>query len=136
MAAQGEPAAAANTAVLVEEHEASGSEDAPVPLWVFRPTDARGALPALLWFHGGGQVLGFAAQEDAYLKRVASEVGCMVISVDYRLAPEARPPAAAQDGLAAWGWLCREAKALGADRERLAIAGASGGGGDRSHDPR
>ena len=83
----------------------------------------------MLWFHGGGQVLGFAAQEDAYLKRIAGEVGCMVISVDYHLAPEARAPAAAQDGFAAWRWLCREAKALGADPERLAIAGASGGGG-------
>ena len=70
----------------------------------------------MLWFHGGGQVLGFAAQEDAYLKRIAIEVGCMVVSVDYRLAPEARAPAAAQDGLAAWRWLCRQAKALGGDR--------------------
>ena len=129
MAAQGEPAAAANTAVLVKEHEASRPGYAPVPLRVFRPTNVRGALPAMLWFHGGGQVLGFAAQEDAYLKRIAGEVGCMVISVDYRLAPEARAPAAAQDGFAAWRWLCREAKALGADPERLAIAGASGGGG-------
>ena len=129
MAAQAEPADAANTAVLIEAHEASRSEDAPVPLRVFRPTNVRGALPAMLWFHGGGQVLGFAAQEDAYLKRIAAEVGCMVISVDYRLAPEARAPAAAQDGLAAWRWLCREAKALGADPTRLGIAGASGGGG-------
>ena len=129
MAAQGAPAAAANTAVLVEEHEASRSGDAPVPLRLFRPTNARGALPAMLWFHGGGQVLGFAAQEDAYLKRVAGEVGCIVISVDYRLAPEARAPAAAQDGFAAWRWLCGMAEALGADPERLGIAGASGGGG-------
>ena len=129
MAAQAEPAAAANTAVLVEAHEASRSGEPPVPLRMFRPTSVRGALPAMLWFHGGGQVLGFAAQEDAYLKRIAGEVGCMVISVDYRLAPEARAPAAAQDGLAAWRWLCREAKVLGADPTRLAIAGASGGGG-------
>ncbi len=129
MAAQGAPASAANTAVLVEAHEASRSGEAPVPLRVFRPTNVRGALPAMLWFHGGGQVLGFAAQEDAYLKRIAGEVGCMVVSVDYRLAPEARAPAAAKDGLAAWRWLRGEARALGADPERLAIAGASGGGG-------
>ena len=129
VAAQGERASASNTAVSVEEHEASRSGDPPVPLRLFRPANARGTLPAILRFHGGGQVLGFAAQEDAYLKPVASEVGCIVISVDYRFAPEARAPAAAQDGLEAWRWLSGEAGPLGADPERLGIAGASGGGG-------
>ena len=55
MAAQGEPAAAANTAFLVEAHEASRSREPPVPLRVFRPTNVRGALPAMLWFHGAGR---------------------------------------------------------------------------------
>ena len=67
----------------------------------------------MLWFHGGGQVLGFAAQEDAYLKRIAGEVGCMVVSVDYRLAPEARAPAAAQDGLADLALALRRGKSAG-----------------------
>lgn len=99
-----------------------------VPIRLFRPVGSIGTLPAVLWFHGGGQVVGYAAQEDPFLKRLASEVGCVVASVDYRLAPEAPAPAAAEDGLAAYRWLRSEAGDLGVDAERIAVAGASGGG--------
>ncbi len=86
-------------------------------------------LPALLWFQGGGQILGFAVPEDPFLKRISSQTGCIVASVDYRLAPEHRAPAAAGDGALAYDWLRGEAAPLGIDRERIGIAGASGGGG-------
>ena len=86
-------------------------------------------MPAFLWFHGGGQVLGYAAQDDAVLKRLCTEVGCIVAAIDYRLAPEARSPAAAEDGYSAYRWLRQEATKLGIDEQRIGIAGASSGGG-------
>lgn len=86
-------------------------------------------MPVLLWFHGGGQVLGYAAQDDPTLKRLCLEVGCAAASVDYRLAPEAPAPAAAEDGLLAYRWLRSQAAALGFDGDRIAFAGQSGGGG-------
>lgn len=84
--------------VSIEVHEAHRTDGPPVPIRLFRPVGRPGPLPALLWFHGGGQVLGFAAQEDPFLSQIVQEVGCVVVSVDYRLAPEAPAPAAAEDG--------------------------------------
>ena len=128
MAEQQEAAAAAITSVSVETHEVLRADDPPIGLRLFRPIDSVPPLPALLWFHGGGQVLGYAGQEDAYLKRIAAEVECIVISVNYRLAPEAKSPAAALDGIAAYKWVCAEAGALDIDPIKIGIAGASGGG--------
>lgn len=114
--------------VSVEELEAPRQDGPGIPLRLLRP-DKQGPLPALLWFHGGGQVLGYAAQEDPFLKRICAEVGCTVAAVDYRLAPEAPAPAAAEDGLLAYSWLRERAGGLGLDAERIGIAGASGGAG-------
>ncbi len=114
--------------VSVELLEAARPDAKGIPIRLFRP-DVSGPLPALLWFHGGGQVMGYAAQEDAYLKRLASEAKCVVAAVDYRLAPEARAPAAAEDGRAAYVWIHANADALGLRPDRIGIAGASGGGG-------
>lgn len=84
--------------IAVEVHAASRPDGPDLGLRLFRSVDSSGPLPALMWFHGGGQVLGFAAQEDASLKRIAREVGRIVVAVDYRLAPETPAPAAAEDG--------------------------------------
>ena len=127
MAAADATAAAADTSVTVEVVQATRSTGPEVSIRLFRPAIRPAALPLLLWFHGGGQVLGFAAQEDSYLKRIAREVGCMVASVDYGLAPEARSPAAAEDGYLAYRWLRDEAAVLGIDASRIGIAGPSGG---------
>ncbi|MGW3232383.1 alpha/beta hydrolase [Kitasatospora sp. NPDC001095] len=116
--------------VTVEEHRAARPDGGPdVPIRLLRPTTASGPLPVLLWFHGGGQVLGFAAQDDPWLKRLCARVGCAVAAVDYRLAPETPAPGAAEDGYAGHRWLVREAGALGLDGARIGIAGQSGGGG-------
>ncbi|WP_405008401.1 alpha/beta hydrolase [Kitasatospora purpeofusca] len=145
-AADGSPA---DPSVTVEEHLARRADravragragrtdgpdspdglDVPVPVRLLRPTAASGPLPVLLWFHGGGQVLGFAAQDEPWLTRLAASLGCAVASVDYRLAPETPAPGAAEDGFTAYQWLSREADALGLDGARIGIAGQSGGGG-------
>lgn len=82
---------------------------------------------ALLWFHGGGYVMGFG--DDALGKLLAADVGCTVVSVDYRLAPEHPYPAGADDGFAAFKWLRDNAASLGIDENSIAIGGASAGGG-------
>ncbi|MFD5084518.1 alpha/beta hydrolase [Kitasatospora sp. NPDC058201] len=130
--AQAEAAADAqpgDPSVTVETHLASRTDGPDVPIRLLRPTGAPGPLPVLLWFHGGGQVLGFAAQDDPWLTRLGASVGCAVAVVDYRLAPETPAPGAAEDGFTAYQWLGREADALGLDGARIGIAGQSGGGG-------
>lgn len=115
--------------VSVERVDVPRPDGSTLPVRLLRPAAQAGTLPVLLWFHGGGQVLGYAAQDDPTLKRLCLEVGCVAASVDYRLAPEAPAPAAAEDGLLAYRWLRREAAALGLDHSRIALAGQSGGGG-------
>ena len=95
---------------------------------------------ALLWVHDGGTVMGAARQDHAWCARLADELGALVISVDYRLAPEHPFPAALDDCYAALRWLCDTAGELGVDPARIAVAGASAGGGlaavlaQRAHD--
>ena len=107
----------------------SAGETGAVPVRILRPATASGELPALLWIHGGGYVLGSAADSDRRLGEIVERVGCAVISVDYRLAPEHPYPAAVDDCALALGWLTDSAGELGIDRQRIAIGGASAGGG-------
>jgi acetyl esterase/lipase len=93
---------------------------------LYRPTDARGAGPALLWIHGGGYVIGSAAQDDDLCRRFARELGATVASVDYRLAPENPYPIPLEDCYSALAWLERLPSV---DPARVAIGGASAGGG-------
>ncbi|BBZ24906.1 alpha/beta hydrolase [Mycolicibacter hiberniae] len=94
-------------------------------LRVFRPPNADPA-PALLWIHGGGYVLGQAAQDDRLCRRFSAQLGAAVASVDYRLAPQHPYPAALED---CWAALTRLAALPGVDPARIAIGGASAGGG-------
>ncbi|GAA0343753.1 alpha/beta hydrolase [Actinoallomurus spadix] len=114
--------------VSVEEAEVVRPDGSTLAIRLLRPTAETGPLPVLLWFHGGGQVLGYAAQDDPTLKRLCLRIGCAAASVDYRLAPEAPAPAAAEDGLLAYRWLRSQAASLGFDEGRIALAGQSGGG--------
>ncbi len=93
---------------------------------LFRPTGATGPSPALLWIHGGGYVIGHAAQDDELCRRFARELGATVASVDYRLAPEHPYPASLEDCYSALKWL---AALPSVDPARVAIGGASAGGG-------
>ena len=83
--------------------------------------------PGLLWIHGGGYILGSA--EDERARTVAERLDCAVVSVDYRLAPEHPFPAGPEDCYAALQWMVGNADALEIDAARLAIGGASAGGG-------
>jgi acetyl esterase/lipase len=116
--------------VVTEERCIPGPAGAPeVPVLIYRPRNAAGPLPALLDIHGGGYVAGIAVADEPGNIRTANELGCVVVAPDYRLSPEVRAPAAVEDCYAALAWMHREADALGIDRNRVAIGGASAGGG-------
>jgi acetyl esterase/lipase len=94
---------------------------------VFVPETPR-CSGALLWMHGGGLVVGRAAQDDRRCAATAREVGIVVVSVDYRLAPEHPWPIPLNDCLAAWRWLQEHARNIGIDSACIAIGGQSAGG--------
>ena len=102
------------------------SVDADVSVHVFRPASARPGTPALLWIHGGGMVLGDAAQDSSFCRRVADELNIVVVSVEYRLAPEHPFPTPLEDCYTALQWLGRQPDI---DPANIAIGGQSAGGG-------
>ena len=96
---------------------------------IYRPTEPASTLPGLLWMHGGGYVIGSLEQEDFTVQHLALEAGCVVVSVAYRQAPEHPFPAPLEDCYAALRWLAASAADLQIDPARLAVGGASAGGG-------
>lgn len=100
-----------------------------IPLRLYRPKGVSGVTTgALIYYHGGGWVIGDLESHDTLCRELANGSGHTVISVDYRLAPEHRFPAATDDAIAAARWIAKEAKALGIDPSRLAVGGDSAGG--------
>jgi acetyl esterase len=100
-----------------------------IPIRIYTPVAAGGAaLPVLVYFHGGGWVIGDLETHDALCRTFANESGCKVIAVDYRLAPEHRFPSAVDDALAAVQWVEANASSIGVDPNRIAVAGDSAGG--------
>jgi acetyl esterase len=95
---------------------------------VYRPEGSASAAPGLVYFHGGGWVIGGIASHDAMCAALAAGSGVTVISVDYRLAPEHPFPAAAEDAHAATVWVADHATELGLDPARIAVGGDSAGG--------
>lgn len=101
----------------------------PVPARVYRPLAAElGPVPTLLWLHGGGWVTGSLDTSDTAARFLADRVGAVVVSLDYRLAPEHVWPAGLADVLAALTWVRDEVARLGGDPARLAVGGDSAGG--------
>lgn len=92
----------------------------------YRPVDDEGAL--LVFFHGGGQVIGSLDTHDDLCREICSRGAMQVLSVDYRLAPEHPAPAGTDDAFAAFKWACEHAVELGADPDRVAVGGDSAGG--------
>jgi len=100
----------------------------PVRALVYRPEGVAGSLPAVLDIHGGAFVLGAPEGGDATNRRLAKDLGAVVVSIDYRLAPENPYPAAIDDSYAALLWMHRHAKSLGIDATKIAVMGGSAGG--------
>jgi acetyl esterase len=103
----------------------------PVPARVYTPKKARradGMAPCLIFFHGGGWVIGNLDSHDVVCRTLAHEGETLVIAVDYRLSPEAKFPAAVEDSIAAAKWISDNAMTLGIDAARLSVGGDSAGG--------
>ncbi|HEY1967411.1 MAG TPA: alpha/beta hydrolase [Pseudonocardia sp.] len=98
-----------------------------VPVRVYTP-DGTGPLPVIVYYHGGGWVIGNLEISDKPCRQLAASTGAVVVSVDYRLAPEHRYPAAFDDCYAATAWVAAHADELNVDPARLAVAGDSAGG--------
>ena len=102
----------------------------PIPLRVYRPAGvpAGTPLPVLVFYHGGGWVIGDLDTHDVQCRQITAEAGITVVAVDYRLAPEHKFPAAIDDAWAATRWVVAHGSELGVDGRRLAVAGDSAGG--------
>ncbi len=98
-----------------------------IPVRIFTPAGEK-PLPALVYFHGGGWVTGDLDTTDLRCRILAEWAGCVVVSVDYRMAPEHRFPAAVEDSYAATCWVADHTGELGVDARRLAVGGDSAGG--------
>jgi acetyl esterase len=98
-----------------------------IPVRVYTP-HGTGPHPLLVYFHGGGWVIGNLDTHDGVCRELAHGAGCVVMSVDYRLAPEHKFPAAPDDCYAATAWAGQHAAEIGADARRIAVAGDSAGG--------
>jgi acetyl esterase len=101
-----------------------------IPVRVYRPAGVPDAtrLPVLVFFHGGGWVIGDLDTHDTLCRQLTAEAGISVVAVDYRLAPEHKFPAAADDAWAATKWVVAHAGAIGVDGTKLAVGGDSAGG--------
>ncbi|WP_067673101.1 alpha/beta hydrolase [Nocardia miyunensis] len=131
LAGAAEQAALVDEAGVVVRDERIGSGvDSLVPVRIYRPAEqAPDPRPAILHMHGGGFVSGGLDTGHARLVELSREVGAVVVSVDYRLAPENRYPGALEDCEIAYRWLSEHAGDLGVDPERIALHGISAGGG-------
>lgn len=117
-----------NKAIAIENRRIPGLEKGLIPVRMYSPLSKQENIPALLWFHGGGFILGDLDTDDHWCAAIAHEVGCCVVSVDYRLAPEYPFPAGVEDCYAALLWLVSMAGEFGIDTARIGVAGASAGG--------
>ncbi|WP_420140106.1 alpha/beta hydrolase [Sphingomonas sp.] len=123
------PPAARRTDVPVEQRRVPGRAGQPeVTLWIVnaRPGSSR---PGILHTHGGGFILGSAQSELAYLQGIAHDLDCVIVSVEYRLAPETTYTGSIEDNYAGLKWLYDNAGALGVNRARIVAMGESAGGG-------
>lgn len=110
----------------VEQREVRGATR-DIPLRIYKP-EGSGPFPVLVFFHGGGWVLGNLDTHDSMARALSSRSDCMVVAVDYRRAPEYRFPAAIEDAYTVTRWVADNAAVIDADADRLAVGGGSAGG--------
>jgi acetyl esterase len=111
----------------IREIKAEGPSG-PIPMRLYRDGTDDALRSCLVYFHGGGWVLGDLDSHDVVCRRIAKASGAVVISVDYRMGPEHEFPAAVDDAIASTGWIAAHAASLGIDARRLAVGGDSAGG--------
>ena len=112
----------------VEDREIDGPRG-PVSMRIFWPLHApEGPLPIFIFYHGGGFVIGSVESREPQCRKIANDVGCIVVAPRYRLAPEHKFPAAHDDAWAAAQWVAANAETLGGDPARIALGGDSAGG--------
>lgn len=118
------------TAVSVKELSFQGPAGDPLKIKVYSPANANAGkpLPIVVFYHGGGFVLDNTAGSEASARAIAGPAGAIVVTPDYRLAPEHKFPAAQEDSLAAFKWVLENAATFGGDPARVALAGEGGGG--------
>src|SRR6201996_3610765 len=113
-----------NPNVTHEDRTVPGPQGAPdISVRVYRPVNASGTLPGVYFIHGGGMILGNVEGENAVAENVCEQVGAVVVSVEYRLAPAGPHPAQAEDCYAGLTWMAAHAGELGFDPARLAVYG-------------
>ncbi len=113
----------------VEDHDLQvAGADGPIPARLYAPADAATPGPCLVYFHGGGWVIGDLETHDAHCRRLAAYSGAKILAVDYRLAPEHPFPAGHDDALAATRWTFDHAAENGVDPTRIGVGGDSAGG--------
>ncbi|NYT84139.1 alpha/beta hydrolase [Pollutimonas harenae] len=110
----------------VEDGEINGSKSA-IPFRIYRAVADSTSVPAVVFFHGGGFVLGDLDSHDIVCRQICHESACTVIAIDYRLAPEHKFPAAVDDAIDATAWVREHAAELNIDADRIALAGDSAG---------
>jgi len=110
----------------VSERSIPGGEET-IRIRVYRP-EGDGPLPVIVFFHGGGWVIGDLDTHDVLVRRLTNASGCLVVSVDYRLAPDHKYPAGLEDCYAAVRWVAEGAGEIGGDGARIAVVGDSAGG--------
>jgi acetyl esterase len=111
----------------IENRTIPGPAD-PLPVRIYRAEGISTAAPAVVFFHGGGWVIGDLESHDNFCRALANRTRAVVVAIDYRLAPEHRYPAAAEDCYAATCWVAEHGAEIGVDGSRIAIAGDSAGG--------
>jgi acetyl esterase len=112
----------------IEDRTIPGPDGVDVPVRIYWPTLEAEPQPVVVFFHGGGWVIGSVESHDATVRSLAEQTGAIFVSVEYRLAPESRFPAAPEDCYAATAWVAANAASLGGDANRIAVAGDSAGG--------
>ncbi|WP_250031114.1 alpha/beta hydrolase [Paractinoplanes maris] len=119
-----------NPNVSKEDRTIPGPEGEPdLTVRVYRPVNATGTLPGVYFIHGGGMIMGSVEGEDVPATLICDRTQAIVVSVEYRLSPEHPHPAPVEDCYAGLVWMAKNAAELGFDPDRLAIYGASAGGG-------
>ncbi len=126
MAAQMPPVEGVDSQDLTIQGPAGAPE---ITARLYSPKNRTGNKPAMLWIHGGGYILGDLDVDDYNLRQMCVNTGCIILSTNYRLAPENPFPAPVEDCYASLKWLVKNSEDLGVDKSRIAIGGGSAGGG-------